>query len=114
MSDMMNLIIQGLTALATIIPVIYATISLFRKYIKEKNWAKVMTLVMEYCQEAEKLLSDGAQKKQWVMNALIASGKMTGYDLNDEAMAQISDLIDKLIDASRNINVTKAENAEKK
>jgi hypothetical protein len=33
MSDMMNLIIQGLTALATIIPVIYATISLFRKYI---------------------------------------------------------------------------------
>lgn len=109
-----ELIVSVLSGMATVIPVMIGLYQLFKKYINEKNWAKVVALVLDLCAQAEKLLEDGAQKKLWVMNALQASAKEIGYELNEERLAEVSKMIDDIIAASRVINVTKTEKAETK
>lgn len=109
----MELIVSVLSGLVTIIPVLFALYKLFKKYVQEKNWAKLVALVLNLCQEAEDLLEDGEQKKRWVLNALRASAAETGYELDEASLAEVSTMIDEIIKATRNINTSKEKAAEK-
>lgn len=108
----MELLVSVLSGLATVIPVVYALYRMMKKYVQEKNWAKVVAMVLELCAEAEKLLEDGAKKKEWVLNALQASAAQTGYVLDAASLEEVSKMIDEIIAASRIINVTKSDKAE--
>ena len=98
-----QMIVAILTGLAAAIPLVVKLVEYIQKAIKEKNWTKMMNLVINLMEEAEDKLQDGADKKQWVLAMVKASADTIDYtvDLNE-----VGDFIDKLVDMSRIVNAT--------
>lgn len=105
--EWLELLISILSGLVVCIPVVIKLAQTFDKYAKEKNWSKIVALVISLCQEAEKLLESGEHKKQWVLNSLRVSAVETGYELTEESIAEVSLMIDQIIAATRTINAPK-------
>ena len=53
---------------------------------------------------AEKNISGGAEKKQWVLDSLKTTAQNIGYNLTDSDLAKIGEMIDSICDASKVIN----------
>lgn len=94
-----------LTGLAAAIPLVTQLVKYIQKARKEKNWSKVVDLVVNLMQEAETKLTEGADKKQWVLAMVKASADTIDYEVDLE---QIGDLIDSLCDMSRVVNAAPA------
>lgn len=94
-----------LTGLAAAIPLVTQLVKYIQKARKEKNWSKVVDLVVNLMQEAEAKLTEGADKKQWVLAMVKASADTIDYEVDLE---QIGDLIDSLCDMSRVVNAAPA------
>ena len=90
-----------LTGLAAAIPLVTQLVKYIQKARKEKNWSKMVDLVVSLMQEAEAKLTEGADKKQWVLAMVKASADTIDYDVDLEL---IGDLIDSLCDMSRVVN----------
>ena len=105
-----KLAIQVLSCLAVIIPLGYKLYNTIVAYGKEKNWPKLVGLIAVYMAEAEKKLSEGADKKAMIQT----TAKQMDYELTDAKLAEISQLIDDLCAMSKqvNVNVLPAEGKE--
>ena len=64
----------------------------------------LMGYAIKYMTTAEKNISGGAEKKDWVLSALKATASNIGYELTDEDLAKIGEMIDDICDASKTIN----------
>lgn len=99
-----NIIINVLSSLVIIIPLgvkLYRTI---KDLVKEQNWPVLMGYAIKYMAMAEENMSDGAQKKQWVLDSLKTTAQNIGYNLTDSDLAKIGEMIDSICDASKVIN----------
>lgn len=94
-------IISVLVGLATAIPLVIKLVEYVRKAVKEKNWNKMLDLVMELMKTAEEKFATGADRKEWVMAMVKASVDTINYDVDMEAVSQ---LIDSLCDMSKVVN----------
>lgn len=92
-----------LTGIAAAIPLAAQLVKYVKKARMEKNWSKMIDLVVSLMQEAEGKLTVGADKKQWVLAMVKASADTIDYEVN---LQQIGDLIDSLCDMSRVLNAT--------
>lgn len=107
--DWVKIIVSILSGLAVCIPLVVKLVSVVQTAIKEKNWAKLMKLVIDLMTEAERKFSEGAAKKAWVMGELEAAAKSIDYPYDDTAKASVSKMIDDIIAASKELNVPKTE-----
>ena len=99
-----NIIINVLSSLVIIIPLgvkLYRTI---KDLVKEQNWPILMGYAIKYMSMAEKNISGGAEKKQWVLDSLKTTAQNIGYNLTDSDLAKIGAMIDSICDASKVIN----------
>lgn len=96
-----ELIVSALVGLATAIPLVIKLVEYVRKAVKEKNWSKMLDMVMSLMSTAENKLESGADKKEWVMAMVAASADTINYDFD---MTAISNLIDNLCDMSKIVN----------
>ena len=99
-----NIIINVLSSLVIIIPLgvkLYRTI---KDLVKEQNWPVLMGYAIKYMAMAEENMSDGAEKKQWVLDSLKTTAQNIGYNLTDSDLAKIGEMIDSICDASKVIN----------
>ncbi len=94
-------IVSVLVGLATAIPLVIKLVEYVRKAVKEKNWNKMLDLVMELMKTAEEKFETGADRKEWVMAMVKASSDTINYDVDMEAISQ---LIDSLCDMSKVVN----------
>lgn len=95
-------ILPGLIAsIAAIITLVLKLIEYVKKSIKEKNWSKLLELIIQYMEEAEQKFNNGADKKEWVLAMIKASSDIVNYDIDIEI---ISKLIDDLCDMSNIVN----------
>ena len=99
--EWLDLIVRLLEALVVIIPLVVALIVYVKKAIKEKNWDKLLALVMSLMQEAEGKFETGSEKKSWVLMAIKASSDTLNYEID---MDVVSKLIDDLCDMSKVVN----------
>ena len=100
-----ELVIQFLITVGAVAPLVAVIISYVRKNAKEKNWTNLVKLIFDLCIQAEEDIMDGAERKEWVMDMLNSLASSVGYDLSDEEMvAQVNDLIDNFIAATKYIN----------
>ena len=78
----------------------------FAKYVKkftqEKNWTKLINLVMHLIAEAEDLHDNGVDRKTWVIEMTIAGAEAIGYEIDVD---KLSELIDSLCAMSKKVNV---------
>ena len=105
--DTMNwvqLITAILAGLATAIPLVVKLVNVVQAAVKEKNWNQLLKMMMDYMTQAEKNISSGSERKEWVMSMVKASAATINYDLTPEDEAKLADLIDAICDASKIIN----------
>lgn len=94
-------IVPILSGLAATIPLVIQLVKYVQKSVQEKNWSKMLELLMTYMERAEKMFESGADRKEWVMAMIKASADSINYDVDMDA---ISALIDSLCDMSKVIN----------
>ena len=94
-------IISILSGLAVVIPLIAKLIKFVEANTKEKNWNKMLELVMNLMADAEEKFSKGSEKKEWVMGQLEAMASTLNYDIEWD---KVSDMIDKICDVSKELN----------
>lgn len=99
-----NLIVNILSSLVIIIPLGVKLFNTLKTLTKEQNWPVLMGYAIKYMTTAEKNISGGAEKKDWVLSALKATASNIGYELTDEDLAKIGEMIDDICDASKTIN----------
>lgn len=100
-TDWTNLIVSILAGLATAIPLLVELIKYIKTAVKEKNWSKVVTMVLDLMKVAESKFDQGADKKEWVLAMMKASADTINFDLN---MDEVAVLIDSLCDMSKVVN----------
>jgi len=101
MDNWVQLAVAILSGLATAIPLVIQLVKYVQKAIQEKNWTKVIDIVIGYMQRAETMFEKGADRKEWVMAMVKASADTIEYEID---MNKISELIDSLCDMSKVVN----------
>ena len=109
-----QLITAILAGLATAIPLVMKLVDTVKKATKEKNWNLLLKMAMNYMTEAEKNIASGAERKEWVLSMVKASAVNINYDLTEEDIQKLSDLIYAICDASKIINNSDEARAELK
>ena len=99
-----TLLISVLSGLIVTIPLVVKLVEYVKKAIKEKNWNKLLALVMKLMAEAEEKFDNGADRKSWVLGMVAASAELVDYDIDIE---QIGKLIDSLCEMSKSVNTPK-------
>jgi hypothetical protein len=95
-------IISILSGILVLTPLVLKLIDYVKKSTKEKNWSQMLKLVMNLMAEAEDKFDKGADKKEWVMGELKAMADTLNYDIDWNV---VSDMIDKICDVSKEINI---------
>jgi len=108
-TEWIQLIVSVLAGLATAIPLAIKLVEYVQKVVKEKNWGKVLDMVMKYMATAEEKFDNGADRKEWVLAMVKASSETVNYDID---MAVISKLIDDLCSMSKVVNGPEEEQKE--
>lgn len=103
-SDWLKLVISILSGLAAAIPLLVQLVKYVKKSVQEKNWNKMLDLLMGYMERAENMFETGADRKEWVMAMIKASADSINYEVDMDA---ISALIDSLCDMSKVVNGVK-------
>ena len=101
-----EIVISILSGLITAIPLAVQLVKYVRQAVQEKNWGKLVSLVITLIQEAEAKFDNGADRKTWVLGMVEASAKTINYEVD---LDQVSALIDSLCAMSKKVNVKKTE-----
>lgn len=99
--DYLQLIIQILVTLSTLIPLVIELVKYVQKAVKEKNWQTMIAMAMRLMTEAEDKFETGADRKEWVMGMIKASAETINYDIDEQ---QLSELIDNLVELTKSVN----------
>lgn len=102
--DILKLILAIISGVATCIPLVVKLVKYIKELAKEKNWGKLVVIVSNFMTEAETLFPDGASKKDYVINSVMAISKTIDYPVDKEILGE---LIDNLTKLSNKINVNK-------
>ena len=108
MENWIELIIAILSGITVCVPLVVQLVKYVKAAIQEKNWSKVLALVLNLMTEAERAYASGEERKIFVMNSIESIKDTLNYQVD---MNQISDIIDQIVAASKVIN-TKAKEAE--
>ena len=100
-NDWVNLVVSILSGIAVCVPLMVKLVQYIQAAVKEKNWSNVMQIVLRLMTEAEKNYSTGAERKQYVMDSIVAIRDTLNYDVDMDA---ISAMIDAIAAASKVIN----------
>lgn len=100
--EYMRYVVSILAGLAAVIPLVIKLVEYVQKATKEKNWNKLVALVIDLMQTAESKLEKGADKKEWVLAMVKSSADTINYDVN---MDEVGVLIDSLCDMSKVLNI---------
>jgi hypothetical protein len=99
-----EIVIKVLSSIIVILPLVVKLVDVTTAYVREQNWNKIIVMVTEYMVAAESMFSNGADKKSWVMEMIKTSAKVSNFDLTEENLEKISELIDELCALSKQIN----------
>lgn len=101
-----EIVVSILTGIAACIPLVVNLVKYVKQAIKEKNWNKLVTLVMNLMALAEGKFDNGAERREWVLMMVKASADTIDYDID---LDQVAELIDSICDLTKVVNAPKAE-----
>lgn len=100
----LNFIVSVLSGLAVCIPLVVKLVVAVKDVIKEKNWSELCKIAMQFMISAEGNFADGADKKEWVMDAVADAAQSINYNYDEAARAKMSDMIDAMVGLSKELN----------
>ena len=92
-----------LAGAATAAPLVLKLVQYVRIAAREKNWMRLLSLVLGLMEKAEGIFEDGPQRKAYVMTAVKNLADTLGCEVNEEELGR---LIDSLCAMSRKVNRT--------
>lgn len=101
---MTEAILSIISGLLICIPVVIKLVQSIINNTKLKNWNILVGYLASYMAEAEKLFTEGADKKRWVMDMIEQSAVLINYEIDEAEKVKISNMIDKLCALSKEIN----------
>lgn len=93
--------ISILSGLAVTIPLVIQLVKYVQASIKERNWSKLLDMVVDLMKQAEAKFESGADKKEWCLMMIKASADTIDYDIDLEV---VSKMIDDLCAMSNVVN----------
>jgi len=93
-----------LAGAATAVPLALQLVRYVKIAVKEKNWSRLLSLVLGLMEKAEGIFETGAQRKAYVMTAAKNLADTVGYEMDED---ELSELIDSLCSMSKIINAAK-------
>ena len=99
-----EIIVSILSGLVITIPLVVKLVEYVKKAIQEKNWNKLLALVMKLMAEAEEKFDNGSDRREWVLGMVEASADIVDYKIDIE---QVGQLIDSLCEMSKKVNPPK-------
>lgn len=100
--EILEIVLAILAGLSTCIPLIITLVKQIEKSIEEKNFGNIMKMVLELMAEAEENYESGADKKEYVMDAIRNISDTLSYPVDFD---RVSDMIDSIVEASKRINI---------
>lgn len=104
--EWLNYAVSILSGLAVAIPLVVKLVEYVQKSIKEKNWSKLLELVIKLVSEAETKFESNADRKEWVLAMVKSSADTINYDID---LDTVSDLIDNLCKMAKVVNASPQE-----
>lgn len=101
MNQYLEYALQIMSGLVVLIPLVVKLIEYVQKATKEKNWNKLLDMTMHLMEEAESKFIEGADKKEWVLAMIKASGDSINYDIDVE---EVGKMIDSLCAMTKAVN----------
>jgi hypothetical protein len=98
-----ELIIEILSGLLIVIPLVAKLVEYVKKSAMEKNWNNLIRLVMSLMATAENKFDNGADRKEWVIAMVQSSADTINYPIDEK---ELGDLIDNLCALTKKVNVT--------
>lgn len=71
----LDIIVSVLSGMAVCLPLCVKLAQYAAGAVREKNWTRLMSLIMRFMAQAEEKFADGATRKEWVMAMVGASAK---------------------------------------
>lgn len=102
--DWVKIISCVLAGIATAIPLIAKLVQYVKQAAREKNWNRMLRLVIDLMEEAEINYDNGADRKEWVMKAIDVLSDTIDYEVDTDL---ISSMIDELCAMSKIVNGAK-------
>ena len=100
--EILELIIEILAGLMSVIPLMVKLIEYVKKSVLEKNWHNLIHLLLNLIATAEEKFDNGADRKQWVIAMVQASANTINYPISEQ---ELSKLIDNLVELTKKVNV---------
>ena len=104
--DIMELVLEIVSGLIIVIPLVIKLIEYVKKSATEKNWNNLIRLVMSLMAVAEQKFDNGADRKEWVVAMVQASADTINYPISEK---ELRDLIDNLCELTKKVNVAVKE-----
>lgn len=95
-------VVSILSGLVIMVPLVANLVKYITEAVKERNWQKLVNLVLDLMVQAEDKLEEGADRKEWVLAMVKASADSINFDVDIEAVGK---LIDDLCAMSKKVNV---------
>lgn len=93
-------------AIIALIPSLIKLFSALKTLVKNKNWKQIIKIAKTAMETAEATGSTGADKKQMVIDAVMAGCKEANIEMDADALKDLCNYIDEMIDYYN--NMTKA------
>lgn len=104
MNNWVEIVVSVLSGLAVCIPLVVQLVNSVRAAVQEKNWAKLMEMVLEMMEQAEKMFKTGADRKAWVMAGVESAALSCNYNYDAAAKEKVSEMIDSICKAAKVVN----------
>lgn len=102
--EIIKIIAQILVGLSVCIPLVVELVKRTEAAVKEKNWSAIVAAVLKLMADAEGMFDEGATRKKWVMIEIKKTADMLGYNYDTEAETKVSEMIDAICIAAKEIN----------
>jgi hypothetical protein len=99
-----NIVLPVISGLVACVPLVIKLVEYVKALAKEKNWNKLLIIVTNFMAEAETLYPDGASKREYVINSVLAISKTIDYPVDKDMLGE---LIDNLVVLSNKVNIEK-------
>ena len=91
--------------LGAVVPAGYWIARTIRDAVVNKNWNKVLQIVIGLMAEAETKIDTGAGRKEWVLGMARTLVAQAGYQMTTEEWDKVSNMIDALCTMAKTVNV---------
>ena len=101
---LMQFICMILAGIATAVPLALQLVRYAKMAVEEKNWTKLLAIVLDLMKSAEEIYDSGAQRRDYVVAAVMQLGDKIGYKMDENELGK---LIDDLCAMSKTVNTKK-------